>query len=123
MNRPGSTSGRTLLAALLLLAPLVLLSPSAAAQEVGPGSDEAARELAERYAPVLEIREQTEDCDTDGERFGPVAVESVLDNDQILLRQVGANNPVIMSGPGAADLFDVGEGFYLDFPGDALDPG
>jgi hypothetical protein len=28
-----------------------------------------------------------------------------------------------MTGPGPADLFDLREGWYLDFPGDALEPG
>ena len=28
-----------------------------------------------------------------------------------------------MRAPGASDLFDLGEGFYLDFPGDSLQPG
>ncbi len=119
MRRTGAALGIKVVAALLMLAPLVLVAPSAAAQD-RPGP---AEQLAERYAPVLSIREQAEECDTDGERFGPVAVDSVLDNDQILLRQVGANNPVTTKGPGAGDLFDVGEGFYLDFPGDALAPG
>ena len=123
MRRTGATLGIKVVAALLMLAPLALVAPSAVAQD-RPGPDSAAtQELAERYAPVLRIREQAEECDTDGERFGPVAVDSVLDNDQILLRQVGANNPVMTKGPGAGDLFDVGEGFYLDFPGDALAPG
>ncbi len=103
---------------LVVLAPVLLLSAPSSAQ----APLDQAEQLADRYAPVLKIREQSEECDTGGERFGPVSVDSVLDNDQILLRQVGANNPVMMSGPGAADLFDVGEGFYLDFPGDALAP-
>ena len=123
MRRTGVAFGNRVVAALLMLAPLALVAPSAAAQD-RPGPDSAAaQELADRYAPLLRIREQADECDTDGERFGPVAVDSVLDNDQILLRQVGANNPVMAAGPGAGDLYDVGEGFYLDFPGDALAPG
>ncbi len=118
MSRTCVALGRTVVAVLLMLVALGLSAPSATAQ----APTEPAEQLAERYAPVLKIREQTEECDTGGERFGPVSVDSVLDNDQILLRQVGANDPVMMSGPGAADLFDVGAGFYLDFPGDALAP-
>ncbi len=118
MSRACVALGRTVVAVLLMLVVLVPGAPSATAQ----APDGPAEQLAERYAPVLKIREQTGECDTGGERFGPVAVDSVLENDQILLRQVGANNPVMMRGPGAADLFDLGEGFYLDFPGDALAP-
>ena len=29
----------------------------------------------------------------------------------------------MMSAPGASDIFDLREGWYLDFPGDALEPG
>ncbi|MEL7207795.1 MAG: hypothetical protein AAGK32_06115, partial [Actinomycetota bacterium] len=83
----------------------------------------AARELAERHAPVLFIRSPSEPCLDDGERFLPLDVEALLDNDQVLLRQVGRNDPVVERGPTAADLFDHGEGFYLDFPGGALAPG
>jgi hypothetical protein len=39
------------------------------------------------------------------------------------LRQVGNGDPTVMRAPGAADLFNLGEGFYLDSPGDSLQPG
>lgn len=92
----------------------------------GTGSDDitdAERELAVRHAPVLVIREPSEACKADGERFLPIAVDALLDNDQVLLRQVGREDPVVERGPSAAELFDHGEGFYLDFPGGALSPG
>ncbi len=63
------------------------------------------------------------ECDASGEQYAPTSVDIVLDNDQIVLRQLGTDNPVMQAGPGASDLFSLGEGFYLDFPGDALDPG
>ena len=47
----------------------------------------------------------------------------LLGNRQIFLRQLGTDNPVLMNGPGASDVFGLGEGFYLDFPGSALAPG
>jgi hypothetical protein len=50
-------------------------------------------------------------------------VDLVLDNQQIALRQVGNGDPTVMRGPGAPDLANLGEGFYLDFPGDSLRPG
>ncbi|MEZ5167933.1 MAG: hypothetical protein R2695_16155 [Acidimicrobiales bacterium] len=52
-----------------------------------------------------------------------MAVDVVLDNSQVLLRQIGAGDPTVERGPGGAQLFDLGGGFYLDYPGDALDPG
>ena len=106
----------------------LLSAPSpAAAEGVGGGwietvtDDELA--LAERYVPVVMVKAQDGSCDTRGEPFEPAPVEIVLDNPEIFLRQVGNDDPVAMRGPGARDLFDLREGWYLDFPGDALDPG
>ena len=78
--------------------------------------------LAERFRPVIMIKQQEEPCDTHGEQYLPTSVEVVLDNPEIALRQLGADDPVVMWGPGASDLHGLGEGFFLDFPGSALDP-
>ena len=96
--------------------------PAAARQEQGQLPD-AAQRLAERYSPILMLKAQQHECDGDGEPYGPMSVEAILDNPQVLLRQLGAGDPVVLRGPGAADLHDLGEGFFLDFPGSALDPG
>lgn len=94
---------------------------------VGAASDDDAGDealvLVERYAPVMMLKAQEFECDTMGEPYAPAAVEIVLDNPEILLRQVGRDSPVLMRAPGAADLFRLGDGTYLDFPGDALRPG
>lgn len=90
-----------------------------------PGStdvDPAAQELVDRYAPIFMLKEQGGPCDTQGEPFDPMTVEAILDNPQIALRQVGNGDPTAMRAPGASDLFELGEGFYLDFPGDSLNP-
>lgn len=86
-----------------------------------PTADEIA--LAERHAPIVFVRQQDAPCDTDGEPFEPAPVDIVLDNPEVLLRQVGNDDPVTVIGPSAADIFDLREGWYLDFPGDALEPG
>ena len=39
------------------------------------------------------------------------------------LRGPGKGNPVVKTGPPATDLYGKGEGYNLDFPPDALDPG
>ena len=80
-------------------------------------------ELAERYAPVVFVRPQEAPCDKHGEPFEPAPVDVVLDNPEVFLRQVGNGDPVAMRGPTARDIFDLREGWYLDFPGDALAPG
>ncbi|MFV2039327.1 MAG: hypothetical protein ACC660_03705, partial [Acidimicrobiales bacterium] len=124
--RHGAT--RAVLATAVLLGLSVSLAPPAAAQEDRPpdlatANPDGAQELGERYAPVMMIKSQEQPCDSDGEPYGPTAVDIVLDNPDILLRQVGTANPVVMRGPGASDLFGLGEGFFVDFPGGTFEPG
>lgn len=109
-----------LVLAWLVAASMTMVRPVAA----GAQDDTAPEmELVERYAPVIALRSQTEACDTSGEQFAPAPADLVLDNPHMLLRQVGVESPVVLRGPTATDLFDMGEGFYIDFPGDAFDPG
>jgi hypothetical protein len=112
---------RAVAVVLLLTTSLAGLLAGRGAVHAQPADDEQA--LADRYAPIVMLRTQAEPCDADGEPFVPMAVDRILDNRQVALRQVGNGDPTVMRGPGAADLADLGEGFYLDFPGDALDPG
>jgi hypothetical protein len=84
--------------------------------------DEAAQRLVERFAPIIMLKEQSKDCDADGEPYGPTAADIVLDNPEVALRQVGGGDPVVTWAPGAADLIGLGEGFFLDFPGSSLSP-
>jgi hypothetical protein len=122
--------GRRSLAALAaaLITSVIALgggSASARADDGDPiASDEPSleQELAERFAPIIMIKAQTAPCDSDGEAFRPSSVEIVLDNSEILLRQVGRSDPVMTTAPTSSDLFRLGEGFYLDFPGESLDP-
>jgi len=86
-------------------------------------ADDLDQQLAEKYAPIVMLVAQEAPCDSDGEQYAPTAVDIVLDNPDVVLRQVGNNDPVLMRAPGAADLFERSEGFYLDFPGSALQPG
>ncbi len=125
MARPTvSPLAMSLLAMSLLAMSLLLVSLIGVDPATGQTSDESqAQELAERHAPIFELRAQQGPCDDTGEQYAPAAADLVLDNDQILLRQVGDGNPVIKVGPGAEDLHNLGAGFYLDFPGDALNPG
>jgi hypothetical protein len=85
--------------------------------------DPAAVALAERFAPIIMLKQQEEPCDTEGEPFVPMPVDLVLDNPEIALRQMGIENPTVMRSPGAGDLYELGEGFFLDFPGSSLTPG
>ncbi len=104
--------------------PVVAMATVPATAFADPAADAAAaQELADRYAPIVMLKDQEEECDTSGEPFAPMAVDVVLDNRQIALRQVGNGDPTVMRAPAASDLFELGEGFYLDFPGDSLQPG
>jgi hypothetical protein len=108
----------TLAVGLALAIALSVATPAGAAAD----TDQAARQLAERYAPVMRLQQQPEPCSSDGEAFGPMSVDAVLANPQIALRQVGADDPVVRWGPAAHDLYGLGDGFFLDFPGSALVP-
>jgi hypothetical protein len=85
-------------------------------------SEDSAQQLVERFAPIIMVKQQSEDCDSEGEPYGPSAVDIVLDNPEVALRQVGRDDPIVTWAPSAADLFDLGEGFFLDFPGSSLSP-
>ncbi|MDH3682658.1 MAG: Vps62-related protein, partial [Acidimicrobiia bacterium] len=81
------------------------------------------QELADRYAPIVMLKAQDGECDDSGEPYAPMSVDVVLDNPLVVLRQVGPQNPVLTSSPGAADVFSLSESVFLDFPGSALSPG
>ncbi len=80
----------------------------------------AEQELADRYAPIVIVRRQEVPCG-DGEPYRPVPVDTVLGNPGVVLR--GPDGAVVKVAPTAADLAGRGDGYYLDYPGSALDPG
>ncbi|MBA3716607.1 MAG: hypothetical protein H0W87_00045 [Actinobacteria bacterium] len=105
-----------LLLTILLVCAAATLSPPALA---GTSADQR---LADRYAPVVALREQKKECGP-GEPYRPISVEAVLGNSEVTLRGPGKGDPVVKTGPTGADLFGKGKGYYLDFPGNPLDPG
>jgi hypothetical protein len=105
-----------LVTALLLLA----LAP-AVARAAAPES--AAEELAEKYVPITELREETDPpCDTAQEQYQPTSVETVLGNPTVLLQHAaeGGELTTIRRAPTAAQIAGLGEGFYLNLEGRAL---
>ncbi len=92
------------------------------------GVTAAEQALADKYAPIAMLRTQPEDCSPVGEPYVPIPVEITLNNPDVTLRrrQAGeSSDPVLKTGPSAADLANLDPGFsyYLDLPGRSLDPG
>ena len=119
--------GRPFAAVLAVLTAVTFLVgvPAGRAAAGDDRADDASAEqqLVDRFAPVIMLKSQDAPCDADGEQYAPTAADIVLDNPEVLLRQVGQSNPVVMRAPGASDLYELGEGFFLDFPGSSLEPG
>jgi hypothetical protein len=81
----------------------------------------AEEELAEKYAPVVRLVEQPEECGP-GEPYLPTDVDLLFGEPTVALRGPWLPSDLVTIGPAAADLVDRYE-YHLDFPGDALDPG
>ena len=102
-------------AAFLVAGLAALLVPT-----VAFAADGAKQQLAERYAPVVGLK-QHEPCAETGEPYRPVPVETVLGVPDVVL--LGPDGAVVKSAPTAADLYGKDEGYWLDFPGDPLHAG
>ena len=98
------------------------LAPAPAIAQGAPSAS-AEQELVDKYAPILMLKAQNAPCDPDGEPYSPQSVDIVLDNPDVVLRQLGNGDPILKVAPTAADLYGRSEGFFLDFPGSALEPG
>jgi hypothetical protein len=109
----GSRSQRLLVASLALL---LLLALPAGAQ----GAGSAAQELAVRYAPVLSLEPQAKACGS-GEAYRPTSVDIVLGRREVLLRN--PQGKLVKRAPTSSDLWGLGAGYYIDLPGNPLDPG
>ncbi|MGD9571519.1 MAG: hypothetical protein AB7V62_06545 [Thermoleophilia bacterium] len=107
-----------LLVALALVAALVAARPAAAQDD--PARASAAQELADRYAPIVVVKDQEEACDKDGEAYRPVPVKTVLGKPEI--RLLDGDGQVIMNGPEVADIAGLGPETSLDFPGNPRRP-
>jgi hypothetical protein len=102
-----------------LALPLALCAALACA---GVARADAEEDLAARYAPVVRLVEQAEECGP-GEPYEPSDIDAFLDEETVSLRGPWRSNDLVTIAPTAGDL---GAGLYeynLDFPGDALNPG
>jgi hypothetical protein len=78
--------------------------------------------LAERYAPVVRLVEQTEECGP-GEPYEPLDIDLLFDEPTVALRGPWGGGDLVEIGPAAEDLAGGLYEYHLDFPGNALDPG
>ncbi len=104
------------MASLALIAIAALVVPSVATADL---ADETA--LAERYAPVVRLVAQAQECGY-GESYEPIDVDVLFDEPTVALRGPWNPTDLVKIGPTAADLSNRFE-YHLDFPGHALDPG
>ena len=89
---------------------------------------ELVQQLADKYSPVLNIKVQPYECDTVGESYLPVSVDTIFgDPDVKLMQRVEENGKMVdkevMTAPTAADLYGLDDTYYLDLPGDSRQPG
>jgi hypothetical protein len=105
----------------LITAALVLALVPAAAHAAEPESPAA--ELAQKYVPITELREETDPpCDTSEEQYQPTSVDTVLGNPTVLLQHAaeGGELTTIRKAPTAQQIAGLGEGWYLNLEGRAL---
>ena len=77
--------------------------------------------LADRYAPVVRLVDQPEECGP-GEPFEPTDVDVLFGDRTVALRGPWNTTDLVKIGPTADDIAGLYE-YHLDFPGSALDPG
>lgn len=116
------TRFRRLVPALTTLAVLAL--PAAAGAAPAAPGEAAARELAQRYAPIAMLREEQDPpCETSTEQYQPTSVGAVLGNPTVTLTHEANGEKLEQLGraPGAADIAGLPDGYYLDLEGKVLD--
>ena len=94
--------------ALLAVAAIAALAAAAPASAAG-----SVQQLANRYAPIVALADQSKPCEQ-GEPWRPVSADIVLGNPEVQLR---GPDRYVEKAPTAADLYDKGPGYYLNYPG------
>jgi hypothetical protein len=106
-----------------LLAILGALAVAALAPAPGAAGDLADQTaLAERYAPVVRLVRQEEECGP-GEPYRPLDVDLLFGAPTVALRGPWGGGDLVAIGPSAKELSRGLYEYHLDFPGNALEPG
>jgi hypothetical protein len=84
----------------------------------------AEQELADKYTPIVYLRNQREACDKRGSPYAPAPVEFLFDVDDIVLKKHEDGRTTEEARAfGAAELFDKGDEYFIDLPGNPKRPG
>jgi hypothetical protein len=105
------------------IALLCFAAPGAvAAGEGTTGGKSAAQRLIDAYVPRLMLRDRDEICDTSGEQYEPMTVDTVLGNPAVTLTEADSSGDetLVKRAPTAADIAGLGEQFHLNLPADPL---
>ncbi len=105
---------------LIALVVVIACGPSLAQATVGQAASDvdAAEQLVARHTPLLRVQQQPAACGP-GEPYRVMAVDSLFGREGVVLRRPEGD----ISAPGEADLAGGGTDWYLDIPGNALNPG
>ena len=104
----------------ILLSLLAVAALGVCATARASAGDEQA--LAKRYAPVVRLVEQQEECGP-GEPYRPLDADALFGQPTVALRGPWNGSDLVKIGPSARDLTGALYDYHLDFPGDALSPG
>jgi hypothetical protein len=107
----------------LVLIGIAALVSFAAPASATASSDPAAQQLAQRYAPIAMLREQTDPpCKTSEEQYQPTSVDAVLGNPTVTLTHELPDGSLedVKRAPSAADIAGLRDGYYLDYEGKVL---
>ncbi len=116
----------TAIAAFFLILALQLLPVFTSSANAQEASSSPEQQLVDTYAPIVMIKEQTQECSTDGEQFRPVVVDIIFGTDDVRLMRKGENgepDKEIKRNIQASDLYGLDDRHYLDLPFDPRNPG
>ncbi len=104
----------------LVLAIFLLLAAPAAAAEIDPDT----QRLAEKFAPIAMLREETDPpCQTSAEQYQPTSVDTVLGNPSVQLeRYVPRSGTLeeVKTAPTVEDVANLDSDYYLNLNGKVL---
>ena len=101
---------------------IAVASPATADDTAATTDASAEQQLAQTYAPVISLVEQTEDCGP-GEPYVPSDVDVMFDNPSVALRGPWTQRDLVQVAPGVEDVAAGLPGYSLDLPGSPLSPG